>query len=344
LVQTLLDPSDGLSPDTKTGTFLEHAYARHMSKIVAALTRIKPVRGSAYTNPYPAQYQAVELLSYCAQQHGPRARKFLLRSHVLTKISDLVKLEDSSSSKQLTCSVVRFFRTTIGLKQDSYIQYIVTKKLLDPMFEVFAENGARYNLLNSVVIELINFIRMENLRLLINYVISDHESKFKDINYVQTFKSLKHRWKQNQEHKENPKEHYNGIDNKGITEPAPTADEVEEDMFSRDSDSEEEDKTGERKDVVKKEEVDAEEEAKFLQNMEELKKKKRKLDEDRNEFDFKNFGGKSDDAPKKAGSPPAVISKVSKLKPTSPPGSMPSSVGQVLEGSPKRRKSEGSKA
>jgi len=275
----------------------------------------------------------------------------MLRSQALTKISELVKLEDATSSRQLSCSVVRFFRTTIGLKQDPYFSAITQKKLLDPIIEVFLENGARYNLLNSVVIELMNFIRAENIKPLIHYIITDHDTKFKDINYVQTFKALKHRWKQNQEQaKENPKEdkYSNGLDTKA-EENKSVPDDVDEDMFSRDSDSDEEENKKKTGGVVKKEEVDPEEEANFLQNMEELKKKKRKLDEDRNEFDFQKLGAKGKDqtkpkddsktTQKKSGSPPTSPKAFTNAgtKPTSPPGS---GTGTYLqsENSPKRRK------
>jgi len=241
------------------------------------------------------------------------------------------------------------------LKQDPYFSAITQKKLLDPIIEVFVENGARYNLLNSVVIELMNFIRAENIKPLINYIIADHDAKFKDINYVQTFKALKHRWKQNQDQsKDNPKEdkYSNGLDAKN-EENKSTTDDVDEDMFSRDSDSDEEENKkklgGNGSGVVKKEEVDPEEEANFLQNMEELKKKKRKLDEDRNEFDFQKLGTKGKDqtkskddqaktVQKKAGSPPASGKAIANTspKPSSPPGSGPTYLQS--ENSPKRRK------
>jgi len=128
---------------------------------------------------------------------------------------------------------------------------IVSKKLLDPIFEIFLENGARYNLLNSVIIELINFIRAENIRSLIHYIVIDHENKFQNITYVQTFKALKYRWKQNQEQgKEGKDSLTNGPESKNNTldeNNTKMADELEEDMFSRESDSDEEEK-----DIAKK--------------------------------------------------------------------------------------------
>lgn len=35
---------------------------------------------------------------------------------------------------------------------------------MEPLMTVFFENGARYNLLNSAVLELVEFVRKENIR------------------------------------------------------------------------------------------------------------------------------------------------------------------------------------
>lgn len=35
---------------------------------------------------------------------------------------------------------------------------------MEPLMTVFFENGARYNLLNSAVLELVEFVRKENIK------------------------------------------------------------------------------------------------------------------------------------------------------------------------------------
>ena len=47
----------------------------------------------------------------------------------------------------------------IGLKDEFYNRYIVKNDLLKPVGDAFAANGKRYNLFNSAVIELFEFIR-----------------------------------------------------------------------------------------------------------------------------------------------------------------------------------------
>jgi len=48
---------------------------------------------------------------------------------------------------------------------------------LDPIIDIFYENGSRYNLFNSVFIDLINYIVDQKLKNLIDYLMEDHEKK-----------------------------------------------------------------------------------------------------------------------------------------------------------------------
>lgn len=54
---------------------------------------------------------------------------------------------------------LRFLRRVVGLKDEFYNRYIVKGQLFDPVIATFKENGQRYNLLNSAIVELFEFIR-----------------------------------------------------------------------------------------------------------------------------------------------------------------------------------------
>ena len=54
---------------------------------------------------------------------------------------------------------LRFLRRIVGLKDEFYNRYIVKGQLFDPVVAAFKENGQRYNLLNSAIVELFEFIR-----------------------------------------------------------------------------------------------------------------------------------------------------------------------------------------
>jgi len=67
------------------------------------------------------------------------------------------------------------------------------------IIEIFKENGPRYNLLNSAIIELFEFIRKENVKHLIQHVVERFGDFFKTVNYVDTFRLLVIKHEQNQE-------------------------------------------------------------------------------------------------------------------------------------------------
>lgn len=54
---------------------------------------------------------------------------------------------------------LRLFRRVVQLKDDYYNRHIVRDNVMQAVVECFKKNGHRYNLLNSAIIELFDFIR-----------------------------------------------------------------------------------------------------------------------------------------------------------------------------------------
>lgn len=65
----------------------------------------------------------------------------------------------------LSIGALRFMRRIIGLKDEFYNRYITKGNLFEPVINALLDNGTRYNLLNSAVIELFEFIRVVSPRL-----------------------------------------------------------------------------------------------------------------------------------------------------------------------------------
>jgi len=97
--------------------------------------------------------------------------------------------------------------------------------------DIFAENGSRYNLLNSAVIEMVNFIRQENIKSLCKELVTQHSQKFESVEYVQTFKDLHLKYEQNQELA-------SGDGDPGSESPKEGEDVSEYNYFNEDSDDE----------------------------------------------------------------------------------------------------------
>ncbi|KAL9269392.1 Serine/threonine-protein phosphatase 4 regulatory subunit 3B-like protein [Drosera capensis] len=128
-----------------------------------------------------------DLLRFCVLHHPLKLKGNFLVNNVFDKVLLLTKRRE----KYLVVAAVRFFRTIISRNDDHLSNYIVKHNLLKYVIDVFVENGDRYNLLNSAVLDLLEYIRKENLKILIKYVMEsfgDKLGKFEHLASVQAFK------------------------------------------------------------------------------------------------------------------------------------------------------------
>lgn len=51
-------------------------------------------------------------------------------------------------------------RKIIGLKDEFYNRYIMRNFLFEPVVKAFLNNGSRYNLINSAIIEMFEYVRV----------------------------------------------------------------------------------------------------------------------------------------------------------------------------------------
>ena len=63
----------------------------------------------------------------------------------------------------LPVAALRFCRRIVGLKDEFYNRYIVRNNLFKPIIKAFIANGRRYNLINSAIIELFEYIKLVSL-------------------------------------------------------------------------------------------------------------------------------------------------------------------------------------
>ncbi|XP_036160128.1 serine/threonine-protein phosphatase 4 regulatory subunit 3B-like [Myotis myotis] len=96
---------------------------------------------------------------------------------------------------------LRLMRKIIGLKDEVYNRYIIKGNLFEPVVNAFLDNGTRYNMLNSAVIELFECIKVENIKSLLSHVVEKFYERLEWIEYVQTFKSLKFKYEQEKDRK-----------------------------------------------------------------------------------------------------------------------------------------------
>ncbi|XP_052827675.1 serine/threonine-protein phosphatase 4 regulatory subunit 3A isoform X3 [Octopus bimaculoides] len=199
IIRLLIDPENMLATANKTEKteFLSFFYKHSMHVLTAPLfantTDNKPSKDDYQT----AQLLSLimELLSFCVEHHTYHIKNYIISKDLLRRVLVLLK----SQHAFLALCALRFMRKIIGLKEEFYNRYITKGNLFQPVVDAFNANGDRYNLLNSAMIEMFEFVKMEDIRSLCTNIAENHIKDLENVNYVNTFKSLKHRYEQQQD-------------------------------------------------------------------------------------------------------------------------------------------------
>ncbi|KAM9810193.1 serine/threonine-protein phosphatase 4 regulatory subunit 3B isoform 1-T1 [Syngnathus typhle] len=156
-----------------------------------AATKINPV---CPDNFQTAQLLALilELLTFCVEHHTYHIKTYIMNKDLLRRVLVLM----NSKHTFLALCALRFMRRIIGLKDEYYNRYIIKGNLFEPVINALLDNGTRYNLLNSAIVELFEFIRVEDIKTLIAHIVENFYKALEPIEYVQTFKGLKGRYEQ----------------------------------------------------------------------------------------------------------------------------------------------------
>jgi len=95
---------------------------------------------------------------------------------------------------------MRFFRSCIGLKDDFYNRYIVKNRCFEPIVLQLRDNCLRDNLVHSAILELLEFVRRENIKILVAHLSDNYQQLFASLTHVDIFKGLLLRHEQNEEY------------------------------------------------------------------------------------------------------------------------------------------------
>lgn len=260
IIRMVLDPypMSGSQRDTLIDIF----YEKYMDQLIDVITSACPANGSSYlgrkstcldgasTGAYLTVPEILsnicDLLCFCVLHHSYRIKYYFLNNDVIEKVLRLTRRKE----KYLVVAGIRFLRTIISRNDDCVHRHIVKNDLFDPVIQAFTANGNRYNLINSAVLELFEYIRKENFKSLISYVVENYSHELERIDYVDSFQQLKLKYEQSLEgyppqgvtgggkdHGEHHPNHFSQIT--AIAEPMKQNDdqvlEKEEDCFTEDS-------------------------------------------------------------------------------------------------------------
>ncbi|KAF1545369.1 Serine/threonine-protein phosphatase 4 regulatory subunit 3B, partial [Eudyptula minor] len=171
--------------------FLIFIFIFYLSDAVVGSTKSNTICPDNYQT---AQLLALilELLTFCVEHHTYHIKNYIMNKDLLRRVLVLM----NSKHTFLALCALRFMRRIIGLKDEFYNRYITKGNLFEPVINALLDNGTRYNLLNSAVIELFEFIRVVNIKSLIAHIVENFYNALESIEYVQTFKGLKTKYEQ----------------------------------------------------------------------------------------------------------------------------------------------------
>ncbi|XP_037862890.1 serine/threonine-protein phosphatase 4 regulatory subunit 3B isoform X5 [Chlorocebus sabaeus] len=189
LLRTLIDPENMLATANKTekSEFLNFFYNHCMHVLTAPLltnTSEDKCEKDFFLKHYRYSWSFV-----CTPSH----------SHSHSTPSSSISQDNivgSNKNNTICPGALRFMRRIIGLKDEFYNRYITKGNLFEPVINALLDNGTRYNLLNSAVIELFEFIRVEDIKSLTAHIVENFYKALESIEYVQTFKGLKTKYEQ----------------------------------------------------------------------------------------------------------------------------------------------------
>ncbi|OVA02543.1 protein of unknown function DUF625 [Macleaya cordata] len=238
---------DSYASGSQRDTIIEIFYEKHLDQLIDVIMLSCPPKAIAQSIGKSAAIgghgnQAVtkpeilsnicELLCFCVLHHPYRIKCNFLLNNVIGKVLFLVHRRE----KYLVVAAVRFMRIIISRNDDQLLSHIVKKNLLKPIVEAFVDNGDRYNLLNSAVLDLFEYIRKENLKTLIIYVVDSFWSQLVKFEYLATIHALKVKYEQLQENCD-IRNHINVVNPRKRNDER-ALEKEEEDYFNEDSDEE----------------------------------------------------------------------------------------------------------
>ncbi|KAL1122653.1 hypothetical protein AAG570_002980 [Ranatra chinensis] len=199
ILRILIDPENMMASINKAEKtdFLNYFYKNSIHILIDPLLR-NTVNGVMVKDDYRTVQLLgliLELLTFCVELHTFHIKNFILNKDLLRRILVLMK----SSHTFLVLCALRFMRKLISLKDDFYNRYIIKGTLFAPVIDAFIRNNGRYNLLDSAILEMFEFIKLEDIKILLSHIVENYGKLLDEVDYVQTFKALRIRYNQHQD-------------------------------------------------------------------------------------------------------------------------------------------------
>lgn len=198
LLRILLDPENMMGKTSEKAEFLTLFYRYCMHVLMAPLL----ANTATESGPSKDDYQTCNILSlildlvtFSVENHQYHVKHYIQNKDLLRRVLVLLK----SKHRFLVLAALRFMRKIVGRNDDFYNRYIIKGDLFKPVVDQLFKSGSSYNLINSAILEMFEFVQQEKPRGLISYIVQQHFDVLDRIEYVKTFKKLKTTYDQQQD-------------------------------------------------------------------------------------------------------------------------------------------------
>ncbi|XP_027562295.1 serine/threonine-protein phosphatase 4 regulatory subunit 3B-like [Neopelma chrysocephalum] len=187
LLCTLLDPGNLLhaAEASQVFEFLNFFYTCRIPLLTVPIS-VNAEEGTCEIDDYQvAQLLALILkfLTYCVEWHKEHMRHYIISGNLLRRVLLLMY----SKHTFLALNAFHFIKKILRLGDELYNRYIAQGNLLEPFLLAVLENGALYHLLIPTVTELLELIKLEDGKSLMEHLVDYFCQALGIINYVQTF-------------------------------------------------------------------------------------------------------------------------------------------------------------
>ena len=162
------------SGDEFLSLFYTEPASRLLHPLVTLDTRVRQNSPSFMFHPPEADVfrHLVDLLCFFVLQHRYRIKYLLLRSFLMQNSLLLLK----SPCKVLHLGAVRVFRCMISTSDDFYFRFMIKNNCMTMLIELI--DPSKDNCMQSMLLEMLDAIRMARFRTIIDHLVENHRQKF----------------------------------------------------------------------------------------------------------------------------------------------------------------------
>ncbi|KAK5998710.1 hypothetical protein PT974_01092 [Cladobotryum mycophilum] len=136
----------------------------------------------------------VDILGFFVRQHHRFSRYFIMTHNIAQRVAQLLACPE----KHIQLTAIRYYRSLIGFQEEFYIKNLIEKDVLSPVLDLLVAEMPRDNMVTSACLELLEYIRKENLKELVKHLVANHRDRLVPLSYMPTIRELILRYDQTQ--------------------------------------------------------------------------------------------------------------------------------------------------